>query len=265
MRKAIFHFLAIAMWMPFRLAAADPDFSSFFQGKDGCFLLYDLKADKLVQRYNARRCTLRVAPCSTFKIALALMAFDKGVLKDETITYKWDGVDRGNPLWNRDVSAADWIRNSVVWYSQRITPQLGSVTIKDYLARFDYGNEDISGGLTNFWLGSSLKISPDEQIQFLKKLWRGKLPASRHAIELTRKIMYLETSPSGTALSGKTGSHVWETNALGWFVGHIDGPHGEYLFVVNYSEENPPKLEASYPGLTARNISKEILTKLELY
>ena len=77
--------------------------------------------------------------------------------------------------------------------------------------------------------------------------------------------MYLETSPSGTALSGKTGSHVWETNALGWFVGHIDGPHGEYLFVVNYSEENPPKLEASYPGLTARNISKEILTKLELY
>ena len=264
MRMTIFHFLAIVLWFPFRLAAAEPDFSQYFQGKDGCFLLYDLKADKVVQRYNPKRCALRVSPCSTFKIALALMAFDKDVLKDETTTYQWDGVDRGNPLWNRDVSAADWIRNSVVWYSQRIAPQLGSATIKDYLAKFDYGNEDISGGLTNFWLGSSLKISPDEQIQFLKKLWRGKLPASRHAIELTRKIMSLEISPSGTALSGKTGSHIFETNALGWFVGHIDGPHGEYLFVVNYSEENPPKRK-DYPGLIAENITKEILTKLELY
>ena len=218
----------------------------------------------MVQRYNTNRCSLRVSPCSTFKIALALMAFDKGVLKDETTTYKWDGVDRGNLLWNRDVAAADWIRNSVVWYSQRITPQLGPATITNYLARFDYGNEDISGGLTNFWLGSSLTISPDEQLRFLKKLWRGELPVSRHAMELTRKIMYLETSPSGTVLSGKTGSHSSEKNAMGWFVGHLEGPHGEYLFVVNYSEENPRR-QTSYPGAVARDIFKGILTKLGLY
>ncbi|MFZ0827056.1 MAG: penicillin-binding transpeptidase domain-containing protein [Verrucomicrobiia bacterium] len=264
MKPAIFCFLAVTLWLPFRLTAAETDFAPFFQGKDGCFLLYDLKAGKMVQRYNATRCALQVSPCSTFKIALALMAFDKGLLKDETMTYKWDGVDRENPLWNRDIAAADWIRNSVVWYSQRITPQLGPSSIEDYLARFNYGNEDISGGLTNFWLGSSLKISPDEQIRFLKKLWRGELPVSRHASELTRKILYLETSPLGTVLSGKTGSHVLGTNALGWFVGHLDGPHGEYLFIVNYDEKNPPKTEA-YPGMTARNISKEILTKLGLY
>jgi beta-lactamase class D len=263
MKRAVFHFLAIALWLPFRMAAADADLSSFFQGKDGCFLLYDLKADKMVQRYNAKRCALQVSPCSTFKIALAVMAFDQGVLKDETTTYKWDGADRGNPLWNRDVSAAAWISNSVVWYSQRITPQLKPATIRDYLAGFDYGNKDISGGLTNFWLGSSLKISPDEQIRFLKKLWRGELPAARHAMELTRKIMCLETSPAGTVLAGKTGSGNQDQIALGWFIGHLDGPHGEYLFVLNYRQDNPPTNQ--WPGLIARNISKEILTKLELY
>jgi beta-lactamase class D len=263
MKPAILCFLAAALWLPLRLTAAETDLSSFFPGKDGCFLLYDLKADKMVQRYNTNRCNLRVSPCSTFKIALALMAFDKGVLQDETTTYKWDGVDRGNPLWNRDVTAADWIKNSVVWYSQRITPQLGAITIKGYLARFNYGDQDISGGLTNFWLGSSLKISPDEQIRFLKKLWRGELPVSRQGLELTRKIMCLETSPSGTVLSGKTGSHISETDALGWFVGHLDGPHGEYLIVVNYSEGNPPR-QATYPGAVAWNIAKEILTKLGL-
>ena len=67
-------------------------------------------------------------PCSTFKVPLSLMAFDQGILQDENTTYRWDGVDRGIPQVNRDTSAADWIKNSVVWYSQRLTPQLGPET-----------------------------------------------------------------------------------------------------------------------------------------
>jgi len=264
MGKRWFHFLVVILFVSFRLAAAEPDFSKFFQDKDGCFILYDLKTDKIIYHYNNARCALRVPPFSTFKPALAVMAFDKGVLKDENTVYKWDGVDHGNPVWNRDASATDWIKNSVVWYSQRITPQLGPATIKDYLAKLDYGNQDISGGLTQFWLDSSLKISPDEELQFLKKLWCDKLPASSRAMELTKKIMYLETSPSGVILSGKTGSGAPKKNALGWFVGHIQGNTGEYLFIVNYSENNPAK-EKSYPGMIAKNILKKILEELKLY
>jgi beta-lactamase class D len=264
MRKRLIHLLTIILLVSFRLSAGEPDFSKFFQDKDGCFILYDLKADKIVYHYNDARCALQVPPCSTFKPALAVMAFDQGVLKDENTTYKWDGVDRGNPVWNRDTSATDWIKNSVFWYSQRITPQLGTATIKDYLAKFNYGNRDISGGLTQFWLDSSLKISPDEELQFLIKLWRDKLPASSRAMELTKKIMYLETSPSGVILSGKTGSGAPKKNAFGWFVGHIQGKTGEYLFIVNYSENNPAK-EKTYPGMIAKNILKKILGELKLY
>ncbi len=210
------------------------------------------------------RCVVQVSPCSTFKVALAVMAFDKGILKDENTTYKWDGVDRGITSWNRDTSAADWIKNSVVWYSQRITPQLGAPTIQGYLAKFIYGNQDISGGLTNFWLGSSLKISADEEILFLMRLWRNRLPASNRAMALTRKIMYLETSPSGMKLSGKTGSHVTGNDRLGWFVGHVEGNGGEYLVAVNFSKQGPPK-EKTYPGMVAEGICKNILGELGLY
>ena len=245
-------------------AVAEPDFAKLFQGKDGCFILYDLKADKIVNHYNESRCSLRVSPCSTFKIAIALMAFDKGILQDEKTTYKWDGVDRGNLNWNRDTSAADWIKYSVVWFSQRITPHLGAATVRDYLAEFDYGNRDISGGLTNFWLGSTLKISADEEIQFLKKLWRNELPVSYRAMQLTREIMYIETTPSGLKLSGKTGSHWTSKNALGWFVGHLEGSGAEYLVAVNYSGDNPPDTK-SHPGIIAEDMSKKILEDLKLY
>jgi len=253
--------LIAAMALPGRLPAAEVNFSRYFTNKDGCFLLYDMKSDQFLQRFNEKRCALRYAPCSTFKVPLSLMAFDQGILQDENTTYRWDGVDRGRPQVNRDTSAADWIKNSVVWYSQRLTPQLGPDKIKKYLAQFDYGNQDISGGLTNFWLGSTLKISANEQLEFWKRFWRGQLPVSHHAVEVTRKITWLETSPAGMKLSGKTGSHIYGPEELGWFVGHLDGPKGEYLVVVNYTG---PTTANQYPGLVAKGICQDILAGLGL-
>jgi beta-lactamase class D len=248
----------------FQANAVEPDFQNIFRGKDGCFMLYDLKADKVVCQYNESRCQWEFAPCSTFKIAIALMAFDKGILKDENTTYKWDGVDRGSPSWNRDTSATDWLKYSVVWYSQRITPQLGAATIENYLAEFDYGNRDISGGLTNFWLGSTLKISANEEIEFWKKLWRDELPVSQRAMALTRKIIPMEISPAGVMLAGKTGSHSTKTSSLGWFVGHLDCKQGEYLVAVNYGEDKPPARN-TYPGMVAEKLCEKILEEMQLY
>ena len=264
----ILHWLLSVCWFAaFASPAAEPDFSRYFTNKDGCVLVYDLKADKLIHRFNAPRCEWRMPPCSTFKVALSLMAFDRNILKDETTTYRWDGLDHGNPVWNRDASAADWMKNSVFWYSQRLTPQLGTPTIKKYLADFKYGNQDTSGELTHFWLDSTLKISPDEELEFMKRLWRDDFAVAKRALELTRKIMYLETSSSGTVLSGKTGSghlHPGSNDHLGigWFIGHISGNSGEYLIVINFSDQTP---NPDYPGLTAKKIGLEILTDLKLY
>jgi beta-lactamase class D len=263
MKRLILCLLSFGAFTLQTFPSTEMDLSRYFPNKDGCFLLYDLKANRVVQRFNGKRCALRFAPCSTFKVPLALMAFDRGILKDENTTYKWDGVDRGRPNVNRDTSAADWLKYSVVWYSQRVTPQLGPEVVTNYLAKFDYGNRDISGGLTNFWLGSTLKISADEQLRFWERFWTNGLPVSRRAADITRKITYLETSPSGMKLSGKTGSHTSDRDELGWFVGHLEGPKGEYLVVVNYSGPVPSK--GSYPGLAAQEICKTILGQMGLY
>jgi len=262
--------LLLALIVPkFALRATPPDFAGYFPGKDACFILYDLRADKVVYRYNGTRCALRLPPCSTFKVPLALMAFDRGLLADETTTYKWDGVDHGRAVWNRDTSAADWMRNSVVWYSQRLTLQLGEETIRGYLREFNYGNRDVSGGITRFWLDSTLAISANEQLEFLKRVWRGQLAVSRRATELTEKIMYLETSPAGAVLAGKTGSGYLHPAAhdgllMGWFVGHVAGPAGEFLVVAGYSDRQPSK-DPGYPGLIARDTCKQILKDLGRY
>ena len=252
--------------------AAERDFARFFAGRDGCFELYDMKTNKLVVRFNPDRCAERTSPCSTFKVPLALMAFDSGILEDETSQMKWDGTKTGRDTWDRDQTASTWMQYSVVWFSQRLTPQLGVERVKVYLPRFDFGNQDMSGGLTTAWLESSLQVSPDEQLRFWRKFWREELPVSKHAFDMTKKITLVDASPSGWTLHGKTGSGriaakgpdqksvLW----LGWFVGHVARNDREYVFVTSYSDR-VESADHRPAGWIARDIAKKILAEMGLY
>lgn len=249
--------------------AAGTDVVRHLAGGDGCFVLLDLGTGRVVVRSDPARCAERTSPCSTFKVPLALMALDAGILADEHSRMAWDGVDRGVDAWNRDQTAASWMRGSVVWFSQVLTPRLGAGKLKHYLAGFQYGNQDLSGGLTTAWLDSSLQISPDEQARFLERLWRGELPVSRHALETTRRLTFLETSPSGWTLHGKTGSgqvRAGERDArrMGWFVGRLARNDRELVFAIRYVDR-PPAGDDRPGGWVARELAKLILSELGLY
>lgn len=251
--------------------------SRHFSEKRGCFLLYNIKKGAFDQVIGDENCKERLVACSTFKLPLALMAFDSGVLKDETQTLEWDGKRGVLASHNQDHNAKSWVKESVVWFSQRLTPQIGEVKIKRYLHGFHYGNEDFSAGLKEAWLVSprdaapSLKISGYEQAEFMKKLWADKLPVSKRAMGIVREISYLETSPKGFRLSGKTGSNFYESDktldqrrALGWFVGHLQGQDQEYIVVSRFSDLTP--FDATkYGGPRAKQIAKDILSEQGLW
>lgn len=198
------------------------------------------------------------------------MAFDAGILKDEGSGMKWDGTKTSRNEWNRDQTAASWMKYSVVWFSQRLTPQLGMRRVKSYLTKFQYGNQDMSGGLTKAWRQWSLLISPGEQLRFWQRFWREELPVSKHAVEMTKKITLLGRSRSGWILHGKTGSGaiVSEKGKLlrgtGWFVGHIGRGDKEYVFVTHYVDRGSPT-DHRPPGWIAREITERALKDLGLY
>jgi len=252
--------------------AGEPNFTRLFAGRDGCFELYDLKTHTLIVRSNPGRCAVRTSPCSTFKVPLSLMAFDAGILTDESSSMKWDGTVTSRDVWNRDQTAATWMQNSVVWFSQRLTPLLGLDKVNAYLARFAFGNQDMSGGLTTAWLSSSLKVSPDEQLLFWERFWREEFPVSKHAFDMTKTITLVDTSASGWTLHGKTGSggvgaggaNEESTLWLGWFVGHVARGDREYVFATSYTDRVVSR-DRRPAGWIARDITKKILTKMGLY
>lgn len=242
-----------------RTPAAEADYARLFAGRDGCFELYDLTADKLLVRSDQHRCAERTSPCSTFKVPLALMAFDARILVDENSSMSWDGTKYSRDSWNHDQTATTWMQNSVVWFSQRLTPRLGMKKVKRYLVRFGYGNADMSGVLTKAWLESSLLISADEQLTFWKRFWREELPVSKHAFDMTKKITLGEASPAGWTLHGKTGSGT----GLGWYAGHLASGGREYVFVTTYNERGVATDDRP-PGWIARDLAKSILAELGL-
>lgn len=172
----------------------------------------------LVQRGD---CATRVTPASTFKIAISLMGYDAGFLKDAhtpTLPFK-DGYVDWRENWKHPADPACWMRDSVVWYSQQVTQALGAPRFAAYTRRFDYGNADVTGdtahdGLALAWIDSSLRISPLEQTAFLTRLVKRRLGVSAHAYEMTARLT--EFGPvAGWDMHGKTGAAA----GYGWYVG----------------------------------------------
>lgn len=192
----------------------------------------------------------RVSPCSTFKITLSLMGYDAGVLKDEKSPI-WDfqeGYDDFLELWKAPQTPQSWMQYSCVWYSKLLALQLGSEKIQSYLAQFEYGNQDMSGGLpqpgsTNpAWISSSLKISPKEQVAFIQKMIQGELPISSNTIEMTKVLIFKEELPEGWKLYGKTGlGTIFGQDGLNlkvrWFVGWLENDRAFFPFAYQMRDK----------------------------
>lgn len=209
-------------------------------------------------------CAGRMSPASTFKIAIALMGFDSGVLKspEEPELPFQEGYVDWRPEWREPATPARWMQYSVVWYSQQITERLGPERFQAYVDAFDYGNRDLSGdpgkdnGLTHAWLSSSLQIAPDEQVAFLRKLVGGRLPVKASAVENTAAIMDHDAQQGGWRLWGKTGAglprgpdgNVVRGTPFGWFVGWAsrDGRTVAFARLIQDSarQKTPPGFRA---------------------
>ncbi|WP_200951569.1 class C beta-lactamase [Duganella sp. Root1480D1] len=183
-------------------------------------------------------CDKRLPPMSTFKLPIALMGYDAGVLWNEhapVLPFKQGYVD-WRPVWRQAHDPSSWMKESVVWYSQQVTLQLGDEQFANYVKRFGYGNVDVSGdpgkdnGLSNSWLGSSLRISPDEQIGFLRRIVNRELGVKPTAYDTARTLVKWPEEVGGWQVFGKTGSGSDGGRKLGWYVGWLERGEQRVVF-----------------------------------
>ena len=212
--------------------------TSFAQAGVVCTLLTDAGSGRvLVQQGD---CARRNSPASTFKIAIALMGYDAGLLRDAhnpAWPYRPE-YPAWRENWKQTTDPTLWLANSVVWYSRLITQDLGRARFQAYVDRLGYGNRDLSGdpgkdnGLTNAWLSSSLQISPEEEVAFVRKLLNRRLPVSARAMTMTETIIPTAALADGWTAHGKTGAGDLPGSGrqFGWYVGWVENGDRKVVF-----------------------------------
>lgn len=211
--------------------------NTLFQNTNGTFVLYDLKNNQYIH-YNEERSRQRFSPYSTFKIPNSIIALETGVVQDENVITpyareKYPPQDWWPTQWQQDNNLRSAFQSSVVWYYKEIAKKVGQERYRQYLQQFQYGNEDVSVPIDQFWLGGSLKISPNEEVEFLRKFYKGQFAISERTHSIVKDIFVLDKTNSYT-LSGKTGSGTLENgDSLGWFVGYLEKPDNVYFFAIN--------------------------------
>lgn len=267
MKKAI-HTLALLTLAFFGLTACKQkqateireDFKKYYDQYDvvGSFVLYDPQTD-IYTLYNQGQFTQSFSPASTFKICNSLIGLETGVIKDENFVITWDSVVR-NSIWDKDHDLKTAFKNSTVWYYQELARRVGGEKMNYWLDKANYGNADTSGGIDQFWLTGGLRISPKEQIDFLRRLHDNELPFSQRSMDIVKNAMIAKDTLD-YVLRGKTGWGIHGNQDVGWYVGYLE-TKGKVYYFVNCVQIESKELEDVNRAINFDNSRKEIVDKL---
>jgi len=239
--------LVLALTAPCAFAREDAPKNPEQNSRTGaCFQLYEAGVGE-VRRSPANVCRTRVTPASTFKIPHALIALDSGAISGPGEVMNYTGGSNAPYSARRAQTLGSGIQFPVAWYFQESAKRVGADKEASYLGKLNYGNRDSSSGLTTFWLGGSLQITPDEQMRFLQDFFEGRLPIKAEAVSQVQHLLlqppgtvvnsvgrhtFLAPWPLGTTVEAKTGG---ATDADGrkvrWLVGRVNTKGKSYYFV----------------------------------
>ncbi len=189
--------------------------------------------------YNQARWDSGYLPASTFKIANTLIGLETGVIRSDKI-FKWDGKPRRLPQWEQDLNLRDAFQVSCVPCFQELARKIGAERMKASLDKMHYPGMDVNkDNIDLFWLQGNSRITPRQQVEFIRALYEEKLPLKKTVMQSVKTIMLNESGPD-YSISGKTGWAIRNGSNYGWFVGYLE-TKGRVFFVAVLVEPRDQK------------------------
>ncbi len=230
-------------------AQIDNEIKSFFDEKnvEGCFTMLD-NANGGITVYNMSMDTTRFTPGSTFDILHTLIALQVGaVINENTPIYISDTISADT---NKCTIKQAFIKNNTDFFGQ-ISKKIGKESFQIWLDSISYGNKKIGENLSSFWMNNSLKISPDEQLGFMKKLYFDQLPF-RKSVHLSVRDMMVKEDNSAYKFSYRVGTSINEKHQLvECLVGWIEENRHVY-FMANMIQHKNAQSQSEVVNVTKK-------------
>lgn len=246
--------------------------AKYFKNINGTAVFYNPAVSKY-KIYNMPLSRIQSSPCSTFKIMSAYIALSENLISEKNSAIDWNGTNYGNPAWNKKMNLPEAFQTSCVWYFRKLIDKMPPRTIKAYLQKYHYGNQDISDGqgnqntntnipeLKGFWIESSLQISPLEQVRFLAKLFSEE----NQTTETLKNIMLVSDNP--VKIYGKTGLGIKDNMVnTAWFVGFYEQNKLKIFFAIRLTDkENRIHDYRHSASFYARQIALDIIQNTDIF
>lgn len=205
---------------------------------------------------NFRGGALGHLPASTFKIANSIIGLETGVITSIDSLFYWDGRKRMFSIWERDMNFREAFQSSCVPCYQEVARKIGSERMLEWLKKLNYAPliKIDTSNIDNFWLVGDFKITPFEQVSFLRRFCNDELGISP---ETKKKMLHIMRVEGDSTLYAKTGWTQSEGIDQGWYVGFKNTPEGRLIFALFIEQVSAPNfMEAR------KSIVKECLNLL---
>lgn len=203
----------------------------------------------------------RMSPCSTYKIPHAVIALETGVIPSPDYVIKYDEKKHKTlsfwvDAWSKDQDLRSAFRVSAVWYFREIAQRAGRGNSQAFLDRFGYGNRDLSAWPDMYWIGSTLRISPVEQAEFLDRLFRNEFGITPRHVAAVEDFMRQEEK-DGRVLYYKTGACTdKEAGPEVWLAGFVQNGKERTYFVLNAGGKDLTSLIAQRVEIARLRLAK---------
>lgn len=228
----------------------DPSLEKYFDSShvEGSFSLLNNQLATITV-YNMDLDTQRFSPATSFNILNSLVGIQTGKISNENTVLN-TGSTQDSAL-----SFKEAFKSSSNTFFQALANQVGKDTMKFWVDSIGYGNKNVIGPVDSWWLDDHLKISPDEQLGLVSKLYFSQLPFQKYAQQMVQDQM-LQEDNDHYELSYTTGVGVGiQGNSIGWVLGWIVENRHVYFFVT-FIKSPERNLDLKSIGI---HISKSIL------
>lgn len=207
----------------------------------GTILIFDSQKNTYYSN-NFEEAKTPYLPASTFKIPNSIIGLETGILENKNTVFTWNGESRAMPVWEKDLTLQQAFQVSCVPCYQELARKIGVQRMNTYLKKLQFGVMDVNNTtLDNFWLMGNSKITPFEQIDFLQRLYNGKLPISESTLSTIQSIMKIKSADT-YVMSGKTGLAIVNNRDVGWFVGYVEIGNNVFYFATKvFKNDNMPR------------------------
>jgi beta-lactamase class D len=242
----------------------DNSFKKYFDSANvsGSFGLFDNGQGNFTIYNLSRYRDSAYLPSSTFDIPLSLIGVQTGVIKDDSTQLRWDSAQvNTDPQCKPGLTLKQAFQYPCEAGFRELAKRIGRDTLKKWIDSLGYGNKNISGPIDSFWQNNHLKVTSDEQLGMVKKLYFDQLPFYQRTQKIVRNIMLMESN-ANYRLSYKTGSGIRENgHNIDWTVGWVEENNHLYFFVLNLESTEP----ATAGGQERMKILKGILKQMGFF